>query len=181
MSRVIWQQINKRNLTVAFICCALLMFPFLQRAEVNPDYQKGSQQFEENQFDSAIVSFTQLIAAYPDKKEGYFNRGLAYFNTAKYDEAISDFTKCVQIDSVFKEAEYMKARALQEKGSVNEAYTLYSVMNTKYTGYLDLQKRIKTYQLTVLISNNWYYMLAIMFMIIVLLTIVARTYGYRKG
>ena len=158
----------------------LSILPISLHAEIDSLYQKGEAQFEQKQFDSAIISFNQLIGEFPQKKEGYFNRGLCFYKLDKYDTAISDFEKCLQIDSVFKEAEYLKALSLQKKGALKSAYTAFEVLNTKYTGYNGLKKRVFNYRLAVILSTNWYYMLAIMFMIIILFAIVSKSYSYKR-
>jgi len=144
-------------------------------------YQQADSQFELKQFDSAIVAFNQVIADYPDKKEAYFNRGLCYYKMGKLDSAQRDFTACLQIDSVFDDARFMKVITLQKQGNWHGAFIEFKKLNTNYAGYNELKKRIRYHNLSVLVSRNWYYMIAIMFLFIILVGVVAKSYAVRRG
>ena len=64
----------------------LLTLAAVTRAQ-SPDYSPGYEQYKHGHFDSAVVSFSQLISEQPVKKEGYYNRGLSYFHLNKFTEA----------------------------------------------------------------------------------------------
>jgi hypothetical protein len=55
------------------------------------------------------VLFNQLIQEFPERKEGYFNRGLCLYKTEQYSEAILDLGTCLQMDSVFSLASVLTA------------------------------------------------------------------------
>ncbi|MDB5283185.1 MAG: hypothetical protein JWO06_2260 [Bacteroidota bacterium] len=169
-----------RWVVTSLIILTLVLSTFNLRSEIDSLYQKGNEQFNKNQFDSASVYFDELVSEFPLKKEGYFNRGLCFYRLQQYDKAISDFEKCIQIDSVFKEAKFLKALSLQKKGELKKAYTEFEKLNTTYTGYNGANKHVRNYQLAVILSKNWYYMLAIMFMIIILFAVVAKTYTFKR-
>jgi len=143
--------------------------------------QNGYLQYQQNHFDSAVVSFTQLITEHPEKKEGYYNRGLSYYQLKKLPQALNDFNACLQIDSVFDDARFMKTSTLQAMGEWQNAFIEFSKLNTNYAGYKELKKAIRYHNLSVYISRNWYYMIAIMFMFIILAGIVAKSYYTYKG
>jgi len=150
-------------------------------AQSLPLYLQADSQFELKQFDSALVAFNRLIADYPEKKEGYFNRGLSYYKLNRLTEAQKDFNACLQIDSVFNDAIFMKALTLQKLGDWNGSFIEFKKLNTSYTGYNELKKRIQYHNLSVLLSRKWYYMIAIMFLFIILVAVVTKSYAVRKG
>jgi tetratricopeptide (TPR) repeat protein len=70
--------------------------------------------------------FNQLIQEFPERKEGYFNRGLCLYKTEKYSEAVLDLGTCLQMDSVFSLARVLKGLCLQRSGNLQEAMQTYS-------------------------------------------------------
>ena len=67
-------------------------------------YEQGSIQFEEQKYADALKSFkTQIEITESDKFAGavdtgmYYNAGLAAVNSQNYDEAITYFTKCAEM------------------------------------------------------------------------------------
>lgn len=76
----------------------------------------------------AVKDFTKAIELQPNFSKAYFNRAQAYSSLKKYDNAIADFNKMVEIRPValkmvinkraevyFKKGDYAKARADVEK------------------------------------------------------------------
>ena len=159
----------------------LLLFPSVIFSQSDSSYQQGVAQYSRNQFDSAITSFTNLIEVHPEKKEGYYNRGLSYYRQGKFADALHDFNQCLQKDSVFNDARFMQVLSLQGLGHWDGAYIEFKRLNTNYTGYNELEKRIRYHNLSVILSRNWYYMIAIMFMFIILVGVVAKSYYLIKG
>jgi tetratricopeptide (TPR) repeat protein len=167
------------GVSLFFIFC--LMLPTVIFAQSDSSHQQGYEQYKRGRFDSAVVSFSQLISEQPVKKEGYYNRGLSYFHLNKFSEAQRDFNTCLQTDSVFEDARFMKVLALQEQGDWKGAIDEFKRMNTSYTGYNELKKRIFYHHLSVILSRNWYYMIAIMFLFVILVGIIAKSYYTFKG
>lgn len=155
--------------------------PFTARSQSLPVYIQADSQFELKQFDSAVVAFNQFIDSFPNKKEGYFNRGLCYFHMNKLAEARLDFNSCLQIDSVFNDAIFMETLILQKEGYWTESIIEFKKLNTSYAGYNELKKSIRYHNLSVILSRNWYYMIAIMFLFIILVGVVAKSYAVRRG
>ena len=75
----------------------------------------------------------------------------------------------------------MQVLSLQGLGHWDGAYIEFKRLNTNYTGYNELEKRIRYHNLSVILSRNWYYMIAIMFMFIILVGVVAKSYYLIKG
>jgi tetratricopeptide (TPR) repeat protein len=166
-----------------FSCLVFWLSALPQNADAQTDttWQQGYLQYRLQHFDSAVISFTQLISVHPEKKEGYYNRGLSYYHLGKFDEAQRDFNACLQIDSVFDEARFMKALTLQSQGNWQGASDEIKWMNTNYTGYNELKKHIRYHNISVILSRNWYYMIAIMFLFVILVGILAKSYYSVKG
>ena len=159
----------------------LLFIPIGMFAQTLPLLQQADSQYELSQYDSALVDFNQIVIQYPAKKEGYYNRGLAFYHLNKSADALRDFNTCLQTDSVFDDARFMKVLILQAKGDWEHAFIEFKKMNTNYTGYNELEKRIRYHNISVILSRNWYYMLAIMFMFILLVGIIVKSYYAIKG
>ncbi len=49
-------------------------------------------------YEKAVYYFNQIIELKPNEKEGYYNRGLAYYNQEKYAEAVRDFEIVLKIN-----------------------------------------------------------------------------------
>ena len=54
-------------------------------------------------------------------KEDLYNRGLVYYKAAQYPEAILSLDSCLDIDSFFTNALYLKAVSLEKSGYLKES------------------------------------------------------------
>ena len=172
--RQCWRYFNWAMFLITFL-------PLTVLSQTDSVYQHGYTQYRRCHFDSAIIAFTQIITEHPGRKEGYYNRGLSYYHLNKLALAEHDFNACLQIDSVFEGARFMKAFTLQQQGDWDGANSELKKMNTSYAGYKELQKRIRYHHLSVILSRNWYYMIAIMFMFIILVGVLVKFYYTVKG
>jgi len=68
---------------------ALIAKGFTQAPEIN--FQIGQAYNEANQYDQAIKILSEVVQVDPEKKEAYFERALAYFETGQFDLALSDY------------------------------------------------------------------------------------------
>lgn len=67
--------------------------------------------------------------------ENYYERGDAYYKKGQYDEAVSDFTKALEINPKFAEAHYYRGIAYDKMGLYDEAISDYNKaleINPKY-------------------------------------------------
>jgi hypothetical protein len=56
-----------------------LLLSFIQvEAEVHPLFAAANEQYQQRQYDSALVLFNQLIQEFPERKEGYFNADFVF-------------------------------------------------------------------------------------------------------
>ncbi|MFN8321454.1 MAG: tetratricopeptide repeat protein [Chitinophagales bacterium] len=165
---------------ILFLITILLISSGLSDAEVHPLSSLIEKQIKSNNYESALLSCNQLIQEFPDRKEGYFNRGLCLYKTDKYSEAILDFNDCLQVDSELVAARFLKAMSLQKRGDLLEAMNvLEGIMQSDATIY-SVSKRIKNYQLAVYLSTRWYYMLAMGLILILLMILVINIFSSRK-
>lgn len=171
--------------SMCIIRCSLLFLPsfilsftssHLSAADTDPLYWQAEENLRNHQYDSAVYYFSEIIARHPSKKEGYFNRGLAFYHSARFQEAISDFDECMLMDSSFLDAQYMKAITLEKSGDLEKAISEFEKLGT----YKEADKRIKNYRFSVYLSENWYYMIAILLLVIIFLAVAARTFSYKE-
>ncbi len=149
-----------------------LLFSFIHvEAEVHPLFAAANKQYQEQQYDSALMLFNQLIQEFPERKEGYFNRGLCLYKTEKYSEAVLDLGTCLQMDSVFSLARLLKGLCLQQSGNLQEAMQTYSEISGDDARLFSTQKRVKNYNLSVYLATRWYYMVAMAISIILLVLV----------
>ena len=158
-----------------FLLFVSLVFSISTKAEVPSIALQAEQQFLNEQFDSAINSYSQLIAEFPERKDIFFNRGLCFYKTNHYSEAIADFDKAAESDSLKNTAQLWKAYALEKEGKVKEAMVLFEQLSAQNTTSTLLIYRIKLYHTAVILSNNWYYMIAMALLIFLLLGVVAKS------
>ena len=165
---------------ILFLITILLISSGLSDAEVHPLSALIEKQIKGNNYEAALLSCNQLIQEFPDRKEGYFNRGLCLYKTDKYSEAILDFNDCLQVDSELVAARFLKAMSLQKRGDLPEAMNVFEeIMQSDATIY-SVSKRIKNYQLAVYLSTRWYYMLAMSLILILLMILVINIFSSKK-
>jgi tetratricopeptide (TPR) repeat protein len=58
--------------------------------------------------------------------DAYYNRGVAYAKKSQYDQAISDYTKALEINPKFAEAYYNRGVAYGRKGQLDRAMEDYT-------------------------------------------------------
>lgn len=165
---------------ILFLITILLVSSGLSDAEVHPLSASAEKQFQSNDYEAALLSYNQLIQEFPDRKEGYFNRGLCLYKTDKYSEAILDFNDCLQMDSDLVAASFLKAMSLQKRGDIGEAMNLLGGIVEGDATIYSVAKRIKNYRLAVYLSTRWYYMLAMSLVLILLMILVINIFSSKK-
>lgn len=70
---------------------------------------------------SELSLWTDVVKKSPAKARGYANRGVAYLNLKRYDEAISDFNKTLTLSKDFKNAYFNRGSAYYYKGNYQNA------------------------------------------------------------
>ncbi len=67
------------------------------------------------QFDKALADCEEVIAKSRDMAILYYQRGVARFGLKNYPEAVTDFTRAIQLEPDFPEAREKLQEALQAK------------------------------------------------------------------
>lgn len=159
---------------------SVFILPFFAEAEIHPLSLAGDNLFSQNNFDSALICYNQLLQEFPEKKECYFNRGLCLYKQEKFSEAILDFDECLTLDSTFLTAEFLKGISLEKSGSLKEAMAAFTLVSTKDATIFDAAKRIKNYELAVFISKNWNLMIAMAVILILLVALATNVLSSKK-
>ncbi len=123
-----WKQITEKTWAVFLIIVAIMGFlgvglkDFLEK-----DYQAIAEKknaealelYDEGQYDKAIELYDDAIEL---ESKGiyeveviYFNRGMAYYKNKKYNQAIGDFTRAIEINPSSKYY-YNRANAYEANG-----------------------------------------------------------------
>jgi len=74
----------------------------------------------------------------PEYAEAYYNRGVAYGESGKVEEAIADYTKAVELNPESAEAYYNRGIAYGKSGKVEEAIA-------DYTKAIELNPELKKF------------------------------------
>lgn len=163
-------------------CVLILLFcvSLSAGAEIDSVYLRAEAFYKTHRYDSAVIYFTKVIRQYPEKKEGYYNRGLAFYRLSYFNSAAKDFEQCLQMDSSFNDAQYMKAVSLEKQGKVRKSIHELEQVKARNRDYDEVDKRIKNSRFAVYLSETWYYMIAITLLFIVLIAIVSRSAFFRR-
>lgn len=165
------------KLLIAF---GLLSFT-LTKAELHPLYSSADRHFKAQEYDSALVLFNQMIQQFPDRKEGYFNRGLCLYKTEKYSEALLDFNDCLLLDSTLSVALFLTGRCRQQTGDWELALQSFGKISEPDATIFNTRQRIKNYHLSVYIATRWYYMIAMALLFILLIATVVSLFSGVKN
>ena len=79
-------------------------------------FERGELFSEREDWDTAIVEYTEAIRLDPNFKEAYYGRGNAYYEKKDYDRAIADCTQAIRIDPNYAHAYDIRGMAYCTKG-----------------------------------------------------------------
>jgi len=85
----------------------------------------GNEQFKAKNFEKAIEFYTQAIEANPTDHTIYGNRSASYHNLKKFNEALADGEKCVEINPSWGKGFQRKAMALHGLNQLQKSYETY--------------------------------------------------------
>ena len=88
---------------------------------------QGNAAFKAKNFEEAIGFYTQAIEENPSDHTIYGNRSAAYYTLKKYDEALGDADKCIEIKDDWSKGYQRRAMALQAKGDLDTAIENYRI------------------------------------------------------
>jgi tetratricopeptide (TPR) repeat protein len=81
---------------------------------------------EEEDWESAIQSFSSYLEFDPEDALAYDKRGIAYGNIYRFDEAIDDFSRAISIDDTFAGAYNNRGLSYYKKSQFDEAIVDYA-------------------------------------------------------
>jgi len=77
------------------------ILPDSKFAELDSQMKKSNEEYRNGNEKSAIKILSKLIDASPSFKDAYFSRGTMLLNQMKFDEAIKDFDKAIEIEPYY--------------------------------------------------------------------------------
>ena len=82
------------------------------------------------EFEEAIRLYTKALeySGIPDENRSkiYFNRGLAYDNQGRYDQAIANYSRAIELNPDYVSAYYNRGNAYDNQGRYHQAIADYS-------------------------------------------------------
>jgi len=87
---------------------------------------KGNDEFNKGNYESAIENYTYATECDPKNAIFYNNRANCYHKMGKFDKALRDATKAVELNSGYEKAWFRKAAAEVELKNWNEAAESYN-------------------------------------------------------
>lgn len=88
---------------------------------------QGNAAFKQKDFEAAIGFYSQALDETPDEHTIIGNRSAAFYSLKKYDQALADAQKCIDIKPDWSKGYQRKAMALQAQGDIDEAIVQYKV------------------------------------------------------
>ena len=147
------------KLLIIFIGLHFYLPVSAQSAEAVKYFDEGRAYLDKDEYDLAIISFTEAIKLYPNYTNAYNFRGYVYYYKKEYDIAISDHKEAIRIDPTYVNAHYNLASAYEAKKNFEMAISEHSVairLDSKYKiSYLSLGNiyyQKKEYELAI---NNY--------------------------
>ncbi len=89
--------------------------------------KQGNGAFKSKNFEQAIELYTQAIELDPTDHVFYSNRSGCYTSLKKYEEAIQDGNKCIELKADWFKGYNRKAQALETQKKWKEAAEVYSL------------------------------------------------------
>ncbi len=87
---------------------------------------QGQSDFQKEDWDGAIVAFTQVLAMDPKQTVAYSNRGMARTEKHDFAGAIADFTQAISLDPKMAEAYYNRGVAKSIQNDIDGAVADFS-------------------------------------------------------
>jgi tetratricopeptide (TPR) repeat protein len=87
---------------IIFIVNGVVVFSANTSKDISPD--RAMKALSAGNYSEALKDFDILISQYNLSPKFYYGRGIVYYYTEKYDDAISDFTQAIYLDSTYLDA-----------------------------------------------------------------------------
>lgn len=109
-----------------------ILEPNVAMLKAQSHYDKGYDHEKREQYDEAIVEYSQAIGSNPKEHQAYFHRALCYSKKRDYTNAILDNSKAIELSPTYADAYFNRASAHAESKQYDKAiqdYTIYIQMN----------------------------------------------------
>lgn len=88
-------------------------------------FERGIGELEERNYESAEVSFRNIVELMPHLPEGYNMLGITYLGMGKNDLAVKNFKKAVSLNRDFAEGYFSLGKAYEIQGKADDAREMY--------------------------------------------------------
>ncbi|TBH73933.1 tetratricopeptide repeat protein [Aquirufa nivalisilvae] len=111
---------------ISFFCLLIMVGLFScdsekEKKEATQFFLRGNQKFKEKEYFEAIKWYSEAILKKKDFSDAHYNRGLIYEQLEKNEEALTDFSEAVELDTHFGPALFKKVEMLQNMKRLDEA------------------------------------------------------------
>ena len=98
-----------------------------EKNTLQESFDRGRHELINGDFDSSIESLSQAIASEPNHKLALITRGSAFLKTERYADAVSDFSRAIEIDPEYARAYHLKGVAREYIGDNDGALDDFSM------------------------------------------------------
>jgi len=160
-----------KNMVLLIVFCFFTVIVFAN-PEINPaalnHYNRGMEYYNSNDFDSAIIEFTNAINIFPEYVDAYRERGNSYDNKSDVDKAIENYLLAGKYDEKYLLFAYGYECATEKMQNYEEAITVltrcieldintfiaYCMRGNSYAGMDDYETAIENYDEAIKINPN---------------------------
>ena len=134
-----------RKDTRALEICDILLLKDSSGMQTEPLYLKGMYYAENNQRDKAIELFDQCIQRDWKMTDAYIEKGIIFFQTKKFDEALKTFTLAATVSNTDPDAYFWMGRCYESMNETEQADVNYErayALDRSFTEAREALKRI---------------------------------------
>ncbi|CAL8114182.1 unnamed protein product [Orchesella dallaii] len=106
-------------------------------ADVHKHLEMGRIHLENRQFSDALTHFHAAVEGDPENYQIYFKRALVFLALGKYNQALKDLDKVIELKSDFTPAVLQRANLLLKQGQLDKAHIDYENVLRKEPGNID--------------------------------------------
>jgi tetratricopeptide (TPR) repeat protein len=86
---------------------------------------RGLDQFKKGAYGAAVATYSRIIRREPKNADAYFNRGLAYKNVGRTEQALTDYNVAIELNPEHRKAYLDRANILYDQGHYGGALRAY--------------------------------------------------------
>jgi tetratricopeptide (TPR) repeat protein len=170
-----------RHLQLTFIISLFFSLPLVAQPYSYFDETTASDlltqaqtNFEQERYDSAWAYYSILSGDTRYNDSLMVNLALCAYKCDSFGSALKYADSCLANNEYDKHALYIKGLSLEKLGKVKEAKAVLEKVRTIDRNYDHLDKKITLAGVAIFLAHNWYYLLTIFVMIIVLIVLVMK-------